>query len=61
MEVWAIVFVPPVRVGKGSRGAEGGVRLGKHSFCLSGPRGGYRRVDISVCTSCECGRCSKGA
>ena len=24
--VWAIVFVPPMCVGKGSRGAEGGVR-----------------------------------
>ena len=50
------MFVPLVRVGKGSRGAEGGIRLGLHSCCHLGPRESFGREDISVCTSCECGQ-----
>ena len=56
MGVWANVFVPRLRVGKRSRGAEGGVRLGLHSCCHSGPRESSGREDISVCTSYECGQ-----
>ena len=55
MGVWANEIVPRLRVGKRNRGAEGGVRLGLHSYCHSRPRESSGREDISVRTSCECG------